>query len=50
MLSQAQNDMKVFMLNFWWLLTPGVAIFVTVIAFNVFGDALRDIVDPRMKV
>jgi peptide/nickel transport system permease protein len=50
MLSQAQNDMKVFMLNFWWLLTPGAAIFVTVIAFNVFGDALRDIVDPRMKV
>ena len=50
MLSQAQNDMKVFMLNFWWLLTPGVAIFVTVIAFNVLGDALRDIVDPRMKV
>lgn len=50
MLSQAQNDMKVFMLNFWWLLTPGGAIFVTVIAFNVLGDALRDIVDPRMKV
>ncbi len=50
MLSQAQNDMKVFMLNFWWLLTPGAAIFVTVIAFNVLGDALRDIVDPRMRV
>jgi len=50
MLSQAQNDMKVFMLNFWWLLTPGVAIFITVIAFNVLGDVLRDIVDPRMKV
>ena len=50
MLSHAQNDMKVFMLDFWWLLTPGVAIFVTVIAFNVLGDVLRDIVDPRMKV
>ena len=49
MLSQAQNDMKVFMLNFWWLLTPGAAIFITVIAFNVLGDVLRDIVDPRMK-
>ena len=49
MLSQAQNDMKVFMLGFWWLLTPGLAIFITVIAFNVLGDALRDIVDPRMK-
>ena len=50
MLSQAQEDIKVFMLGFWWLLSPGVAIFVTVIAFNVLGDALRDIVDPRMKL
>ena len=50
MLSQAHQDMKVFMLNFWWLLTPGAAIFITVIAFNVLGDVLRDIVDPRMKV
>ncbi len=50
MLKQAQNDMKVFMLNFWWLLTPGAAIFVTVVAFNLLGDVLRDIVDPRMKV
>ncbi len=48
MLSQAQN-IKIFMLNFWWLLTPGVAMFVTVIAFNLLGDVLRDIVDPRMK-
>ncbi len=48
MLSQAQ-DMKVFMLNFWWLLIPAAAIFVTVIAFNVLGDVLRDIVDPKQK-
>ena len=48
MLSQAQN-IKIFMLNFWWLLTPGAAIFVTVIAFNLLGDVLRDIVDPKMK-
>lgn len=48
MLSEAQN-VKVFYLNFWWLLTPGVAIFLTVIAFNVFGDVLRDVVDPRSK-
>jgi peptide/nickel transport system permease protein len=48
MLSQAQ-DMKVFMLNFWWLLTPGLAIFVTVILFNALGDVLRDIVDPKLK-
>ena len=30
-----------------WLLWPGVAIFVTVMAFNFFGDGLRDAVDPR---
>jgi peptide/nickel transport system permease protein len=49
MLRQSQQDMKVLMLNFWWLLLPGVAIFVTVVAFNLLGDALRDIVDPKMK-
>lgn len=48
MLSQAQ-DIKVFYLNFWWLLTPGFAIFVTVVSFNVLGDVLRDVVDPKMK-
>jgi len=31
-------------------LTPGAAIVITVIAFNVLGDVLRDIVDPRMKL
>lgn len=49
MLQQAQRDLKVFFLNFWWLLTPGAAIFVTVVTFNLLGDILRDIVDPRMK-
>jgi len=48
MLAQAQ-DMKVMMLNFWWMLLPGLAIFVTVVSFNLLGDALRDIVDPKMK-
>lgn len=48
MLGQAQ-DLKVFTLNLWWLLTPGIAIFITVIAFNMLGDVLRDIVDPRAQ-
>jgi peptide/nickel transport system permease protein len=30
-----------------WLLWPGVAIFVTVMAFNFLGDGVRDAVDPR---
>lgn len=46
MLSQAQ-DIKVFYLNFWWLLSPGVAILVTVMAFNILGDALREIISPK---
>jgi peptide/nickel transport system permease protein len=32
----------------WWLLLfPGIAIVATVLAFNVLGDALRDVLDPR---
>ena len=47
MLAQAQNDTKVLMLGFWWLLCPGVAIFAAVLAFNILGDILRDIADPK---
>ena len=50
MLKQSQGNMIVFFMNFWWMLTPGLAIFVTVIAFNVLGDVLRDIVDPKMQI
>lgn len=32
----------------WWISTfPGLAIFLTVLAFNLLGDALRDLFDPR---
>ena len=34
----------------WWLVTfPGVAIFVTVTAFNLVGEGLRDAMDPRLR-
>jgi dipeptide transport system permease protein len=34
----------------WWVLTfPGVSILVTVLAFNLFGDGLRDALDPKLK-
>jgi ABC-type dipeptide/oligopeptide/nickel transport system permease subunit len=33
----------------WFLLPPGLAIFVTVLAFNLFGDGLRDALDPRTR-
>lgn len=33
-----------------WLLTPGVLIFVAVLAFNLIGDTIRDVLDPKSKV
>ncbi len=34
----------------WWLtLFPGLAIFVTVLAYNLVGEGLRDAVDPRLR-
>ena len=33
-----------------WLLTPGFLIFVSVLAFNLIGDTIRDILDPKSKV
>lgn len=33
--------------NWWVALFPGIAIVVTVLAFNILGDALRDVLDPR---
>jgi ABC-type dipeptide/oligopeptide/nickel transport system permease subunit len=34
----------------WWIvLTPGVAITVTILACNLLGDALRDFLDPRLR-
>lgn len=33
----------------WLLFAPGAAIFVTVMTFHVFGDALRDALDPRQE-
>jgi peptide/nickel transport system permease protein len=33
----------------WTVLAPGAAIFITVLAFSLFGDGLRDILDPRSR-
>ena len=33
----------------WWLtFFPGLAIMVTVMSLNLFGDGLRDVFDPRL--
>jgi ABC-type dipeptide/oligopeptide/nickel transport system permease subunit len=42
---------RVYMLNSWWIATfPGLAIFVTTLAINLMGNALRDWLDPHMNV
>jgi peptide/nickel transport system permease protein len=34
----------------WWVVTfPGLGILVTVLGFNLFGDGLRDLLDPRLR-
>ena len=44
MVSQGRS----FILDQWWISTiPGLAIFISVLAFNLLGDTLRDILDPR---
>ena len=44
------TDARAYFLDFWWTVTfPGLAIFVTVLAFNLVGDGLRDILDPKVR-
>lgn len=46
-LSQSQEFMDIA----WWLtFVPGTAIFVTITVYNIVGEALRDAIDPRLKV
>ncbi|HVU26602.1 MAG TPA: ABC transporter permease [Verrucomicrobiae bacterium] len=47
MLNAAQNIE--YMQNYPWLLAPGAAIFVTVLAFNFLGDGLRDAADTKAQ-
>src|SRR6476620_7314059 len=43
-------DAREFVLRAWWVVTlPGLAIRVTVLAFNLLGDGLRDALDPKLK-
>ncbi len=37
-----------FIIDFWWVATmPGIAIFVVSLGFNLLGDGLRDVLDPK---
>jgi peptide/nickel transport system permease protein len=43
-------DARIYISTAWWLpLFPGLCIFVSVLGINLLGDALRDILDPRLK-
>ena len=44
------SEARAYFLDFWWTTTfPGIAIFVSVIGFNLLGDGLRDILDPKVR-
>ncbi|MFW5799245.1 MAG: ABC transporter permease [Spirochaetota bacterium] len=44
------SDGKNFISTAWWAVTfPGLAILFSVLGFNLFGDGLRDVLDPRLK-
>jgi peptide/nickel transport system permease protein len=44
------SDGRSFMPHGWWVSTfPGLAIMLTVLGFNLLGDGIRDILDPRMR-
>ncbi|WP_422444962.1 nickel transporter permease [Thermoanaerobacterium sp. DL9XJH110] len=46
MVSTSRN----YFLNAWWYsVFPGIAIFITVLAFNLLGDGLREIMDPKTR-
>lgn len=34
----------------WWGVFPGLALAITVLGFNLFGDGLRDVLDPRLRI
>jgi peptide/nickel transport system permease protein len=43
-------DSRSYLPRAWWYATfPGLAILITVMGFNLLGDGLRDIVDPRLR-
>jgi peptide/nickel transport system permease protein/oligopeptide transport system permease protein len=49
MISDAVNN-GIYSVDPMYMIIPGLAIFITVLAFNLFGDGLRDALDPRAKV
>lgn len=48
-LIQTVNDFYNLKNRVWLWIPPGVCIFITVMAINLFGDGLRDAIDPKLK-
>jgi peptide/nickel transport system permease protein len=45
-----QQGQQFFVQGFWWMTVfPGIAILIFVLAFNLMGDGLRDVMDPKMR-
>ncbi len=41
---------RIYIFDAWWLTVfPGLAILITVLSFNLFGEGLRDALDPRLR-
>jgi peptide/nickel transport system permease protein len=47
MLSDAQS--VTVLRDFTWMLLPGAFVFLAVMSFNILGDGLRDILDPKAR-
>jgi ABC-type dipeptide/oligopeptide/nickel transport system permease subunit len=44
-----QETKPVWQAAWWTAVVPGLAISFTVLVYNLFGDALRDALDPRLR-
>lgn len=45
----AANNLIDFRQHWWLWVPPGVALLITIAAINIFGDRLRDVLDPKMR-
>ncbi|NHN31755.1 ABC transporter permease [Paenibacillus agricola] len=44
------SDARLYIVQAWWIAVfPGVAIMITVLGLNMFGDGLRDVLDPKLR-
>lgn len=47
--SMIYDGMNFMLSGKWWLFLPGLAIFLTILAFNFLADGLRDVFDPKLR-